>query len=146
MSIFKRGDRWWYEFEFRGQRIRESTSSGSKTLAIRAERNRRRELEESANGVRPARRPVLFSTASREWMAANKARWSASNVSIQEFKLKHLSAYFGPMLLADITAEHIGKYQGVRQKRGRIQSNDQHGSFDPAHDDEGRAALGRCVR
>jgi integrase len=30
--------------------------------------------------------------------------------------LKHLSSYFGSMLLADITAEHIGKYQGIRQR------------------------------
>ncbi len=118
MSIFKRGERWWYEFEFRGQRIRESTGSDSKTLAIKAERQRRRELEESANGIRAARRPVLFPTAAREWMAANRARWSESNISIQEFNLKHLSAYFGSMLLADITPQHIGKYQGIRQKEG----------------------------
>jgi integrase len=118
MSIFKRGERWWYEFEFRGQRIRESTGSASKTLAIKAERQRRRELEESANGVRAARRPVLFPLAAREWMAVNKARWSESNVSIQGFNLKHLSAYFGSILLADITPQHIGKYQGFRQKEG----------------------------
>lgn len=118
MSIFKRGDRWWYEFEFRGQRVRESTGSESKTLAVKAERQRRRELEESANGVRAARRPMLFPVAAREWMAANRARWSKSNVAIQEFNLKHLSGYFGAMLLADISPQHIGKYQGIRQKEG----------------------------
>jgi len=118
MGIYKRGEVWWYEFEFRGQRIRESTGSESKTLAIKAERHRRRELEESANGVRAARRPVLFPVAAREWMAANRARWSESNVSIQEFNLKHLSAYFGSMLLADIAPQHIGKYQGIRQTEG----------------------------
>lgn len=118
MSIFKRGEIWWYEFVFHGQRVRESTGSNSKTLAIKAERQRRRELEESANGVRAARRPVLFPVAAREWMAANKARWSESNISIQEFNLKHLSAYFGSMLLADITPQHIGKYQGIRQEKG----------------------------
>lgn len=118
MSVFKRGDRWWYEFEFRGQRVRESTGSDSKTLAIRTERQHRRELEESANGVRAARRPVLFPIAAREWMAANRARWSESNVSIQEFNLKHLSGYFGSMLLSDISPQHIGKYQGIRQNEG----------------------------
>jgi integrase len=61
---------------------------------------------------------MLFTTAAREWMAANKVRWSESNVSIQEFNLKHLSAYFGSMLLADISPQHIGKYQGMRQKEG----------------------------
>jgi integrase len=116
MSIFRRGKVWWYEFEFRGQRVRESTGSESKTLAVKAERQRRRELEESANGIRAARRPMLFPIAVKEWMAANRARWSESNISIQQFNLKHLSAYFGAMLLADITPEQIGKYQGIRQQ------------------------------
>ena len=116
MSLFKRGARWWYEFEFHGQRIRESTGSESKTLAVKAERQRRRELEESANGVRASRRPVLFPAAAREWMAANQARWSKSNVAIQQYNLKHLSAHVGSMLLADITPQHIGKYQTKRQK------------------------------
>lgn len=118
MSIFRRGERWWYEFEFRGQRIRESTGSNSKTIAVKAERQRRRELEESSNGVRDVRRPVLFPVAARNWMAASRARWSKSNISIQELNLKHLSGYFGPMLLADVTPQHIGKYQGIRQREG----------------------------
>lgn len=118
MGVFKRGEVWWYEFVFRGQRVRESTGSDSKTLAVKAERQRRRELEESANGVRAARRPVLFPVAAREWMAVNHARWAKSNISIQEHNLKHLTGYFGAMLLADITPQHIGKYQGRRQEEG----------------------------
>lgn len=116
MAVYRRGSQWWFEFVFRGQRIRESTGSESKTLAIKAERQRRRELEESANGVRSSRRPMLFPVAAREWMSANQARWSKSNIAIQEYNLKHLSTYFGSMLLADITPQHIGKYQGARQK------------------------------
>jgi integrase len=118
VSIYRRGEIWWYEFCFRGQRIRESTGSESRTLAAKAERQRRRELEESANGVRAARRPVLFPVAAREWMAVNRARWSKSNISIQQFNLRHLSANFGSMLLADISPQHIGKYQGMRQDEG----------------------------
>jgi integrase len=118
MGVFKRGTKWWYEFEVHGQRIRESTGSVSKTLAIKAERQRRRELEESANGVRAARRPMLFPVAAREWMAANRARWSTSNIAIQKFNLKHLSVYFGSMVLSDISFQDVGKYQGVRQKQG----------------------------
>ena len=33
MSLFQRGDIWWYEFWFAGRRIRESSKSESKTLA-----------------------------------------------------------------------------------------------------------------
>ena len=56
MSLFQRGDIWWYEFWFAGRRIRESSKSESKTVAKSAEKNRRRELEEGLNNVSDVRR------------------------------------------------------------------------------------------
>ena len=49
MSVYRRGDVWWYKFRFAGQVIRESSKSESKTVAKDAERARRRELEGSFN-------------------------------------------------------------------------------------------------
>jgi hypothetical protein len=51
MSLFKRGKFWWYEFWFASRRIRESTKTGSKTVAKAAEQQRRRELEEGFNDL-----------------------------------------------------------------------------------------------
>jgi hypothetical protein len=42
MSLYRRGNVWWYKFWFNGQLIRESSKSESKTLAKDAERTRRR--------------------------------------------------------------------------------------------------------
>ena len=39
MSVFKRGNTWWYEFQLNGSRIRESARTGSKTIAREAERH-----------------------------------------------------------------------------------------------------------
>jgi hypothetical protein len=36
MSLFRRGDVWWYEFWFAGRRIQESSKSPSKTIARNA--------------------------------------------------------------------------------------------------------------
>jgi hypothetical protein len=33
MSLYKRGDVWWYKFRFAGQVVRESSKSESKTVA-----------------------------------------------------------------------------------------------------------------
>jgi len=118
MATFKRGKTWWYEFVLRGQRIRESTKSTSKTLAIAAERTRRRELEEAVNGIKKRRKPALFSVAAKEWMRSMNASWSPSNVNIQNYNLKHLKKYFGKRLLEDITAETIGRYQDKRKREG----------------------------
>ena len=51
VSLYKRGDVWWYKFRFAGQVIRESSKSESRTVAKEAERSRRRELEESFNRI-----------------------------------------------------------------------------------------------
>jgi hypothetical protein len=51
MSIFKRGGIYWFEFEFRGSRIRESGHTKNKEVCERLMRERRRTLEFS--GGRP---------------------------------------------------------------------------------------------
>ena len=56
MSLFPRGDVWWYEFWFAGRRIRESSKSPSKTVAKGAEQKRNRELEAGFNNFTDLRR------------------------------------------------------------------------------------------
>jgi hypothetical protein len=54
MSVFKRGGKWWFEFQFQGQRIRQSSKSPIKAICEQAERERRRELERGANNLERA--------------------------------------------------------------------------------------------
>ena len=68
MSVYRRGDVWWYKFRFAGQMIRESSKSDSKTVAKDAECARRRELEESWNQIKRRKLPPLFSVASTDWL------------------------------------------------------------------------------
>src|SRR6266478_5006299 len=68
MSLYKRGGVYWFEFMFQGQRIRESAGTNSKTLAEKIERHRRRQLEESANGILKRERPPLLSVADERWI------------------------------------------------------------------------------
>ena len=116
MGVFKRGGRWWYEFSFQGQRIREPARTSSKTAAIQIERERRRKLELSAGGVR-RQRPLLFNAAAKAWLAES-AHWSDSTREIYEMKLGHLKPVFGKMLLSDIAAPDVSRFQRDRQKAG----------------------------
>lgn len=116
MSIFKRGGKWWYEFSFQGQRIREPARTSSKTAAISIERERRRKLELSAGGVR-LQKPLLFNAAAKAWLAES-AHWSDSTREIYEMKLKHLKPFFGKLLLSDISSGDIARFQRERQKVG----------------------------
>jgi len=116
MGVFKRGAKWWYEFSFQGQRIRESAHTSSKAAAIVIERTRRRTLELSAGGVR-RETPLLFNVAAKAWLAES-AHWSDSTREIYESKLEHLKPVFGKLLLSDISASDISCYQRDRQKAG----------------------------
>jgi integrase len=116
MSLFKRGEVWWFKFKFAGQTIRESSKSTSKTLAKDAERARRRELEQGFNGITKTQRAQMFSVAADSWLEAKKAHLAPRSVTIEESNLKHLKPVFGGMLLRDITADEIAAYQRTRSR------------------------------
>ena len=117
MSVFQRGNVWWYTFRFRGQRIQESTSSRSKNLAVKAERERRRQLEEGANHLKADKRPMIFSVHARQYLEANTPHWSAGTLEIQKRVIGHLND-FNKLLLTDITPVHIVRHQAARKKAG----------------------------
>ena len=114
MSVYRRGEVWWYKFRFAGQVIRESSKSESKTVAKDAERARRRELEGSFNRISKPRTAQLFSTAAEVWLRAKIAHLSPRSVIIERANLKHVNPYFGKMLLCDIAADDIAHYQSSR--------------------------------
>lgn len=118
MSLFRRGEVWWYKFRFTGQVIRESSKSESKTVARDAERSRRRELEESYNRISKPRTAQLFSGAAEAWLGAKIAHLSPRSVIIERANLKHLNPYFKKMLLCDIAADDIARYQASRLEQG----------------------------
>jgi hypothetical protein len=90
---------WWYEFIFEGQRVRESAKTHSKTLARDAERARRRELEESYNGIKRRDRAKLFSIAADEWLVLKSLTLAASSQRIERDNLKHLRPKFEKRLV-----------------------------------------------
>ena len=118
MSVYKRGDVWWYKFRFAGQMIRESSKSESKTVAKEAERTRRWELEESWNQIKRRKLPPLFSVASADWL---KTRTGIAPLTERSYKLSisHLTTAFGKQLLCDISGEDLATYQ-ARRKREEV--------------------------
>ena len=119
MSLYRRGDVWWYKFRFAGQMIRESSKSPSRTVAKDAERIRRRELEESWNQIKKRSLPPLFSVAANEWAASVKPHIAERTHDIYEVALRcHLKPALGTLLLCDINAKRIASYQAGRKSEG----------------------------
>ena len=115
MSVYKRGDVWWYKFRSAGQMIRESSKSESKTIARDAERARRRELEENWNQIKRRKLPPLFSVAAEDWL---KTRTSIAPSTERSYKLAiaHLKTDFGKQLLCDISGQDLAAYQTKRKR------------------------------
>jgi len=119
MSVYRPASSrvWWYEFQFAKQRIRESTKTRSKTIAIEAERIRRRELEQAYNGVKKRGSAKLFSSATDEWLMLKSSTLAASSLRIEKDNLKHIKPFFDRLLVTDIKALDIAEYQKARLKK-----------------------------
>lgn len=120
MSVFRyKGSKvWTMDFLFRGQRIRESTGTRSKTLAQKIEDKRRRNLEEGAAGIKKAQAPRLLSVAADEWLEMKKAKLAPNSIRIEETNLAHLNPELGRKLVCDIEPSDIARYQKKRLGQG----------------------------
>jgi integrase len=116
MAVFKRGKKYWFEFVFLGQRVREPAHTSNREVALAVERSRRRAMEESAGGVKRIK-PILFGKAAKQWLKLNP-QWSASTLEINTLKLGHLLPTFGRLLLSEITPELIAQFQTKRLSEG----------------------------
>ena len=119
MSVFRRGDVWWYEFWFAGQRVRESSKSTSKTLARDAERNRKRELEEGFNNITDQRQERIrtFREMAEEFFNGYKVRLPDS-ARFAEYAIDHLKRLLGSKMLVDFSEAAVTKYQNDRLEEG----------------------------
>lgn len=117
MSLFKRGNVWWFKFKYHGQEFRESSGSRSKTEARYAESLRRNSVREGQ--LKPkARSTKMLSVLADELIEAKKAYLSPKSAKIEELNWKHLKPSFGRLLLWDVSANDIARYQRDRQAAG----------------------------
>jgi hypothetical protein len=116
MSVFRyKGSKvWTMDFLFQSQRIRESTGTRSKTLALKIEAKRRRDLEEGSAGIKKAQAPRLVSVAADAWLEIKKSTISPRSVVIEKINLAHLLPEFGRKLICDLDARDIARYQQMR--------------------------------
>ena len=118
MSLYKRGNVWWYKFHFCGQLIRDSAKTRSKTLAREAEQARRRELAMAVNRIPKRERMPLFSLAAREWLNTKTALVPRSFVRYRQC-VDNLAASFRERLICDITPQDIAAYQRRSLSEGK---------------------------
>jgi integrase len=117
MSLYRRGETWWYKFSFNGQSIRESAKTNSKTVARAAELARHRDLERAYNRIPKRERVPLFSSAADVWLAGKEGLAPKSTERYEQC-VPHLKEEFGKRLVCDIDANDVAEYQRKRRVAG----------------------------
>jgi Phage integrase, N-terminal SAM-like domain len=121
--IYKRGDTYYYEFELRGRRYRESTRQGNPRVARQMEAARRTQILKGEVGIRERKLTMtLRQFANTSFMANVKATFAAKPKTLEYYLngLKNLTAFqeLADKPLDEIKAESITAYMTKRQDAG----------------------------
>jgi integrase len=113
----KQSSVWWYHFSFLGRRIQESSKSARKTVAVEAEKNRRKDLERSFNGIEDNRRERIRTVAelADEFFEDYKVRHPRST-TFAEYGLGHVKRLLGKAMVIDLSDAAVKEYQTARLK------------------------------
>ncbi len=119
MSVYKRGGVYWYDFWFRGQRIRESTGLTNKTAAQQAEAIRKAGVAEGRVGI--ARRepcPKFEDFVNNDYLPWSERQHAAHPRTHIRYKTSShpLIKFFGKLPLDAITSSHVEKFKQVRSE------------------------------
>jgi integrase len=117
VSVYKRGQVYWYKFLFQGQLIRDSAKTNSKTVAREAERARRRDLELGINRIGKRDRTPLFPIAAKEWIDAKVGKSESTLRNYKQY-VESLTSEFKDRLVCDIHISDIRALQTKRLKQG----------------------------
>jgi len=110
------GGAWWYRFRFAGRIIHESSRRQSLTIAREAEKQRRRQLEETWNRITKRTLPPSFERAAGDWYEATTPHISERTKAIYGDAVRlHLKPALASLLLCDIDASRIASYQARRK-------------------------------
>jgi integrase len=122
MSLFRRGAVWWYDFQVRGVRVRETSSFTSKSEAARAEALRKAELVQSNGNLRvddPEPRFGEFALTEFASWSENEHREHPSTHHRYMRSVKVLVRFLGQRTLDMITSAEVERFKIARSRERR---------------------------
>jgi integrase len=121
MGVYRRGDLWWFKFNWNGESIRESTKQGNKRIAEQIEAARKTALAKGEVGIRDrAPVPTFAEFVKRDLLPHIEANFADKRTTLAYYRIQlgHLSG-FAPLAglkLDSISSEVIS---GFIEKRRR---------------------------
>lgn len=127
MAVFRRGRVWWYDFRYRGIRIRESTRATTKGEARQAEALRKAELLQGralTQKLEPSPRFSDFARGDFARWCANEHRDRPSTFARYMRSIKALTAFFGNRTLEVIDSGSVEHFKLFRSQQPRKNTRD----------------------
>ena len=121
MSVFKRGEVWWYEFSYLGKRIQESAKTSRKTIAVEAEKNRRLGLERTLAGLPAEKREDRIRSVNdfvKSYLEGYELNHRPKSVLFAKGRLARVCETIGGVLLPNLNEDAVRDYMRARLKDG----------------------------
>src|SRR5271165_4878038 len=128
VSIYKRGDMYWYKFMWKGQLVRESTKQGNDKVARQMEAAHRTSLAKGEVGIRERKpAPTLGMFAKSQFLPWAEATFAAKPKTWLWYRngARRLLEFhqLAECNLDHIAGEHVAAYVARRQSEGLLVSS-----------------------
>ena len=122
MGVYKRGDNWYIDFTFHGERVREMIGPSRKGAEKVIAKRKAEIAENKFLDVRKDPDPVKFHDFAVEYMQWAKANKKPSTYEKDTSIMRALEAEFGLKTLQEITAWQIEKWKAAQKENHNVSS------------------------
>jgi integrase len=116
MAVYKRGDNWYIDFTFHGQRIREMIGPSRKGAEKVIAKRKTEIAENKFLDMRKEPDPIKFYDFAKEYMVWAKANKKPSTYSRELSTVRNLNKEFETKNIQEITTWQIEKYKAKRKE------------------------------
>lgn len=124
MALYRRGKIWWFNFEFQGRHIQESSGFTNKTAALRAEAKRRAELLDRRAGFSQKKLAPKFEEHAEKFLAWSKQQHRPKTRELHGTNCDTLLRFFRGCWLDDITQGMVEDFKLARIGEARKNAKD----------------------
>ena len=117
MSVYKRGENWYIDFTFKGQRIRKSIGPSRKGAEAVIAKKKAEIAENKFLDVRKEPDPVKFHEFAKEYLQWGKANKKESTYDGDILRMRHLDEEFEEKAIQEITTWDIEKWKAKRKEK-----------------------------
>jgi integrase len=119
MGVYRRGKTWWFNFEFQGRRIQESSGHTNKTAAQRAEAKRKADLVERRAGFTKKKLAPKFGEHVPQFLAWSKEQHRPKTYELHETNCDTLLRFFRRYWLDEVTPGMVEEFKHARIRETR---------------------------